>query len=336
MPEKKFDHIAKDLTSGSPAPLYFFYGEEPYFVNTLTNLAEKSILQPGEEAFNKTVFYGKDSDAAAIIDQVRRFPMMAERQLVILKEAQALSDFAKLESVCKNPVPTTVFVIAYHSTKADKRKKVFKEIFEKGTVLQAKRLYENKVPEWVGGYLKKEKLKMSPRAITLLVQYLGTDLEKLANAIGKLAIASAGDEISDRMVEDTIGVNRQYNIFELQEAIGMRNSLKVLGIAEVIEKDLKNNPMPMMMASLFNYISKLYMIRPLGNNMGEVKKVVRIRSDFIVNKYISAARKYSREEMEKMIHLLREFDLKSKGIQMRDMTHEELFREFMLRLVHVV
>ena len=335
MPTKTYNDIVRELKGGTIAPLYFFYGSEQYFVNSLVDLAEKEVLNPGEEAFNKTVFYGKDSDAGMVADQVRRFPMMAERQLVILKEAQALKGFDDLKPIFDKPVPTTVFVVAYHREKMDKRFAVFKSIAANAVVLEAKKLYENQIPTWFNGLMKEQKIKLSPRAITLLIEYLGADLEKLANAIQKLTIIGSKGDISDKMVEETIGISRVYNVYELQEAMGTRNEGQILKIGSVMEKDLKNNPLPMVIPSLFTYISKLYMIQPLGANLADVKKVLRIRSDFIVKKYMTAAKMYSAAEFEKMIHILREYDLKSKGVEIRDVSSEELFRELILRLVHI-
>ena len=326
--------IQKELASGKPRPLYFFYGGESYFIDELATIAEHKVLKPGEEAFNKTVFYGKDSDATMILDQVSRFPMMAERQLVVLKEGQALSDFDKLKPIFDKPVPSTVLVILYKKEKMDKRLSIFKSINKNAVVFESKSLYENQVPVWLNGYMKERKVKLSPRAIQLLVEYLGTDLEKLSNAVDKLAILGDQTEITDKTVEDTIGISRAYNIFELQEAMGEKNVPKVLRIVELMEQDMKHNPLPMTIPSLFGYISKLYMIKPSGSKIGEVKKAIRIRSDFIVQKYIAAAKKYSYSELESMIHTLKDFDLKSKGVNVRDISQEELFKEMMLRLVN--
>lgn len=336
MPEVKFEAVAKALKGRDIKPLYFFFGAEPYFINQLGELAEQHVLQPGEEAFNKTVFYGKDSDAATIVDQVRRFPMMAERQLVMLKEAQALNGFDKLKTIFEKPVPTTTFVVLFQKDRIDKRQSVFKQVMANAQVVESKPLYENQIKTWLGGYLKEKKISLSPRAISLLLEYLGTELEKLANAIDKLVITAEGKDITDAMVEDTIGVSRQYNVFELQEAMGERNPVKIMKIAEVMESDMKRNPLPMVIPSLFNYFTKLYAIKPVGTDMGQLKKILRIRSDFIIKKYVSAAKRYQRQELESMIHTLRDFDLKSKGVHVRDLPAEALFKEMVLRLVHGV
>ena len=330
-----FQQIKQELASGKPKSIYFLYGGESYFIDELANTAEEHVLQPGEEAFNKTVFYGRDTEAAAVLDQVRRFPMMAERQLVLVKEAQALKGFDLLKPIFEKPVPSTVLVILYKKEKMDKRLSIFKAINKNAVVFESKPLYENKVPMWLNGYMKEKKIKLSPRSIQLLIEYLGTDLEKLTNAVDKLCILGKAGEVSDKMVEDTIGISRAYNVFELQEAIGERNVNKILKIGGLMEKDLKSNPLPMVIPSIFNYLSKLYMIKPISNNMAEIKRVIRIRSDFIIQKYISSAKKYSLNELEKMIHVLKEFDLKSKGVAVRDLTNEELFREMMLKLVNV-
>ena len=329
-----YDHIKKELLAKKPQPLYFLYGAESYFIDDLARIAESNVLNPGEEAFNKTIFYGRDSTASMVLDQVRRFPMMAERQLVILKEAQALSGFDLLKPIFEKPVPSTVLVIVYKKEKMDGRLSIFKAVKKNAVVFESKPLYENKIPVWLNGYLKGKKVKLTPRSIQLLIEYLGTDLEKLTNAIDKLIILGKGGEVSDKIVEDTIGISRSYNVFELQEAIGERNVSKILKIASLMEMDMKHNPLPMTIPSIFNYLSKLYMIKAFGNNISEVKKVIRIRSDFIVQKYINAAKKYSISDLENMIHILKDFDLKSKGVDVRDLSSEELFREMMLRLVN--
>ncbi len=329
-----YNDISRDMKAKHFAPIYFLYGEEPYFINALLQLAEQNVLNPGEEAFNKTIFYGKDSEPAAILDQVRRFPMMAERQLVLVKEGQQLKNFDALKPIFENPVSTTVLVIGYHKDRIDKRMTVFKTLAAKAVMFDSKKLYENKVPIWLNGIMKDRNVSLSPRSITLLIEYLGTDLEKLSNAVDKLAIASTDTTISDQLVEDTIGVSRSYNVFELQEAIGQRDLASILKIGQVMEQDIKRNPLQLIIPSLFNYISKLYMIKPLRENMNEIKKVVHIRSEFILRKYISASNKYSSSELEKMIHTLRDFDLKSKGVGVRDLNSEDIFRELILRLAH--
>ena len=329
-----YKEIKQQLKGGTPAALYFLYGEESYFIDDLVTAAEQHVLNPGEEAFNKTVFYGRDTDPAQVVDQVRRFPMMAERQLVLLKEAHAMTNFSALEPIFAQPVPSTVLIVLYKKDRIDRRLNIFKILQKNAVLFESKKMYENQVPVWINSYLKEKDLKLSPRAIQLLLEYLGTDLEKLSNAIDKLQISGNG-EASDELVENTIGISRSYNVFELQESIGQRDVEKILRIASVMEQDLKHNPLQLVVPSLFNYISKLYMIKELGNQTAEIKKIIRIRSDFIIKKYISAARKYTLGELERMIHTLMVFDVKSKGVGVRELKQEDLFRELILRLVHI-
>ena len=330
-----YKEVKQQLMGDKPSPLYFLYGEESYFIDDLAITAEAHVLNPGEEAFNKTVFYGRDTDAAQVVDQVRRFPMMAARQLVVLREAHSMSNFNALEPIFTQPVPTTVLIILYKKDRIDRRLNIFKTLQKNAVLFESKKMYENQVPVWINNYLKEKKLKLSPRAIQLLLEYLGTDLEKLVNAIDKLQISSNGSDVTDNMVENTIGISRSFNVFELQESFGQRDIPKILRIASVMEQDLKHNPLQLVVPSLFNYLSKLYMIKDLGNRTSEIKQVIRIRSDYIIKKYISAARKYTIRELEHMIHTLKVFDVKSKGVGVRDLSQEDLFRELILRLVHI-
>ncbi len=240
-----FDQIMSDLQNKIYKPLYLFYGEESYFIDELTSYIQKNVLTEGEKAFNQTVVYGKDSNAVDIVELARRYPMMANLQVVIIKEAQDLKNIKLFESYVENPVKSTVLVFSFKQTKnVDKRLKVFSLMQKNGVVFESKKLYEKQVYPWITNSLKKEGLTIHPEALRLFYESIGADLSRLSNEIKKLSITQAkGSQISKDEIAANIGVNRDFNVFELQKAIGEKNKIKCYQILNYFGKDSKNNPL---------------------------------------------------------------------------------------------
>ncbi|HEY4628680.1 MAG TPA: DNA polymerase III subunit delta, partial [Flavobacterium sp.] len=237
--------IVNDIKSGNIKPIYFLMGEEPYYIDKLSDYIEKNVLTEEEKGFNQTVLYGRDVSIEDIISTAKRYPMMAERQVVIVKEAQDLTKtIDKLESYAENPMPSTVLVICYKYKTLDKRKKVTKNIAKSGVVYESKKLYENQVGDWIKRVLSGKNYTIDPKASAMLVEFLGTDLSKINNELEKLQIIlPKGSTITAKHIEENIGFSKDFNVFELRKAIGERNQLKAYQIAQYFSDNPKDNPM---------------------------------------------------------------------------------------------
>jgi DNA polymerase-3 subunit delta len=332
---KDYQSFKQKIKTGSIDQVYFLYGPEPFFIDSLAGLIEQHALQPGEEVFNKTIFYGKDTAVNLVTDQVMRFPMMAERQLVIVREAQSLKNLDTLTPVIQSPVKTTVLVLLYKKESIDRRQKIFKLITKNASVFHSTKIYENQVPEWIRTYAATKGKKLNPKSIRILVEYLGTDLQKIKNAIEQLAITYKSDEIPEGSIEEVIGISRSYNVFELQEALGTRNIPKILRITELMAAKSKENPLVMIIASLYNYYSKLYILKGIGAEQNAAaKKAIGISSDFIYQKYKKASKHFSIPNLEGIIEIIRSYDLKSKGMYAKETRQDEMIRELILRILN--
>lgn len=333
-----YQSIIQDVKAGKFAAVYFLHGPEPYFIDVISDAIEAHALAEHERAFNQTILYGKDADHLAVVDSARRFPMMAERQLVIVKEAQDMKDLKDLQSYVEKPAPTTVLVIC-HKHKNYNLNSGFGKAVKAGAVLfESKALYDNEIPDWITGYLRDKKLKIEPHAAALIGEYLGTDLSKIANELDKLALnLAAGATVSDQDVERNIGISRDYNVFEFQKALGQRDALKVARIVNYFAANPKNNPMPVVIASLYGYFSKVYMLSELSQaHEKEVLEALNLRSAYFLKDYRATLRHYPRAKAEQVIALLREYDLKSKGVDFNSVGKPdgELLREMSWRILH--
>src|SRR6201998_546230 len=239
-----FNEIMLDLKRKIYKPVYFLHGEEAYFIDEISNYIEQNVLDETEKVFNQTILYGRDTDLSSVVGLAKGFPMMGERQVVIVKEAQTLKDFAKVSSdeeggskskkatsdknplaaYLDNPQPATVLVFCYKYKKLDARSSLAKAIAKQAILFESKKLYDNKVPDWIISYLKDKKYAINPRAAALLAEYLGNDLSKIANELGKLFISlPAGSEITIDHIQDNIGLSKDFNVFELQDALGKKD-----------------------------------------------------------------------------------------------------------------
>jgi DNA polymerase-3 subunit delta len=236
--------IVNDIKAGNIKPIYFLMGEEPYYIDKLTEYMEANLLSEDEKGFNQTVLYGRDVSVDDIVSTAKRYPMMAERQVVIVREAQELSrSIDKLESYAENPMPTTVLVIAYKYKTLDKRKKLTKFLDKTGLVYESKKLYENQVGDWLKRVLAGKKLNIEPKAAAMLVDFLGTDLSKIANELDKLAIIlPQGSTITPELIEENIGFSKDFNVFELRKAIGERNVKKSLSDSTIFCRQSERQP----------------------------------------------------------------------------------------------
>jgi len=324
------------IQKGDLKPIYFLMGEEAYYIDKISDYIENNVLDEAEKGFNQMVLYGRDVSIDDIVSNAKRYPMMAERQVVIVKEAQDLSrTIEKLSKYAENPQPTTVLVVNYKYKKIDKRKALYKTINKNGgVVFESKKLYENQVPDWIRRVLKGQGYDISPKAAQMLVEFLGTDLSKVNNELEKLKIVlPKGTQITPEHIEENIGISKDYNNFELRKAVGERNIVKAHKIAKYFADNPKDNPMVVTVALLFNFFSQLLHLHGMSDkNPRTVASALRV-NPYFVNEYLTAARNYPMKKVSLVIGLLREFDVKSKGVGSNAVPQGDLLKELLVRVL---
>ena len=337
----EFTALLQSIKKKEFAPVYLLHGEETYFIDQLEAAIEANALQEHERAFNQTILYGKDTEHLQVVDAARRFPMMAERQLILLREAQDMRSIKELVKYAEQPSPTTVLVISHKHKKLNGNLAVTKAIKKNGIIFEAKPLYDNKIPGWITRYLKQKKYGIEPAAAELLGEFLGTSLGKITNELDKLTInLQPGTDVTVRIVEDQVGVSKDYNVFELQKAIGHHDIVKATRILNYFRANPKAGPLPMVLGSLYNYFSKVFRLLELqrkGKSKQEIMKELGLRFDFFLADYQATARNYRGGKIVRVFALLREYDLKSKGVDsnLAGKGENELLKELVWRLMHL-
>ena len=310
-------------------------GEEPYYIDGVSDFIEKNVLAEEEKGFNQMVMYGRDVSVEDIVSNAKRYPMMAERQVIIVKEAQDLSrTIESLAGYAENPQPTTVLVVNYKYKKIDKRKALYKAINKVGVVYESKKLYENQVADWIRRILSPKGYTISPKAAQMLVEFLGTDLSKINNELEKLQIVlPKGSEITPSIIEENIGISKDYNNFELQKAVGERNAIKAFKIVQYFADNPKDNPMVVTVSLLFNFFSQLLHFHGLNDKSPRnVASALKI-NPYFVNDYINAARHYPMKKVSNIVATLRDFDVKSKGVGANAIPQGDLLKEMLVYIL---
>ncbi|MCX2680810.1 DNA polymerase III subunit delta [Galbibacter sp. EGI 63066] len=323
--------IVSDIKAGNIKPIYFLMGDEPYYIDKIAEYMEQSVLSEEEKGFNQMVLYGRDVSIDEIVSNAKRYPMMAERQVVIVKEAQHLSrTIEKLEAYALQPQPTTVLVICYKYKKIDKRKKLYKAISKTGLIYESKKLYENQVGDWIRRVLAGRKYTISPKAAQMLVEFLGTDLGKINNELEKLQlIIPQGQEITPQHIEENIGISKDYNNFELRKAIGERNVVKATRIVNYFAQNPKDNPLVVTVSLLYNFFSQLLQYHGLkDHSKSSVASALKI-NPYFVGEYQTAARNYPMKQSSRIIAHLRDVDVKSKGVGAASISQADLLKELL-------
>ncbi|WP_282042818.1 DNA polymerase III subunit delta [Winogradskyella flava] len=324
------------IKKGDIKPIYFLMGEEAYYIDKISDFIEDNILDEAEKGFNQMVLYGRDVSIDDIVSNAKRYPMMAERQVVIVKEAQDLSrTIEKLAQYAENPQPTTVLVVNYKYKKLDKRKALYKTISKSGgVVFESKKLYESQVPDWIRRVLKGQGYDISPKAAQMLVEFLGTDLSKVNNELDKLRIVlPEGTQITPEHIEENIGISKDFNNFELRKAVGERNVVKAHQIAKYFADNPKDNPMVVSVSLLFSFFSQLLHLHGLTDKSPRsVASALKV-NPYFVNEYLTAARNYPMKKVSSIIALLREFDVKSKGVGSNAVSQGDLLKELLVRIL---
>lgn len=335
--------IIKDLKNRKFKPVYLLHGDEPYFIDQVSNFVEHKFLPDAEKGFNQTVLYGKDTDVMTVLNAAKRYPMMADCQVVLIKEAQDMkwgndTDDKKginpLLAYLENPLPSTLLVFCYKYGKFDKRKKTYKAIEKSGMVFESAALYDSKIAGWIEEYLTDRKYKASGQATAMLAEYLGNDLSKIANELDKLMLnVNPGEEITLKHIQDNIGISKEYNVFELQTALAKKDALKVNRIINYFEANPKNNPLVLVLGNLNNFFSKVLVYHYVRDKSPQNLARELGVSPYFVKDYEQAGRSFNFGKAVQIIHLLREYDLKSKGVD--SMTDPGgLMRELMFKILH--
>ncbi len=331
------NEIISNIDNGDISPVYFLYGEEDYFIDTISDYIEKNMLKEDEKSFNQMIIYGRDTSVEELITHAKRFPMMAERQVIIVKEAQDLAkSFEKFASYFENVQPTTTIVFNYKHKKPDKRKSVFKKLSKVGVLFEGKKLYENQVPTWINSYIKAKAFSIEPKATQMLVEFLGTDLHKIANELDKLMIVlPKGSAINAIDVEEHIGISKDFNNFELRKAIGVKNVVKANQIINYFAQNPKSNPVVVTLALLLSFFTQLLQYHALPNK-NDPKKVAAALGvhPFFIQDYITAGKNYPMRKVSQVISYLRESDVKSKGVGARDLSDADLMKELLFKILH--
>jgi DNA polymerase-3 subunit delta len=331
------DEVAKivnEIKQGNIKPIYFFMGEEPYYIDKLTEYIEENVLTEEEKGFNQMVLYGKDVSVEDVISNAKRYPMMAERQVVIVKEAQELSrTIEKLEHYVENPQHTTVLVFAYKYKTLDKRKKVTKLMEKHGVVYESRKLYENQVGDWIKRVLSGKQYNIEPKAAAMLVEFLGTDLSKINNELDKLTIIlPKSSTITPAVIEENIGISKDYNVFELRKAIGEKDQLKAYKIVDYFAQNPKDNPLVMMVGLIFGFFSQLLQYHGLKDkNPSNVAKTLKI-NPYFVKDYDIAIRNYPMRKVSAIVAALRDVDVKSKGVGANSVSQSDLLKEMLVKI----
>jgi len=327
--------IVADIKKGNTKPIYFLMGEEPYYIDQISDFIEDNVLDETEKGFNLQVMYGRDVAIDDIISAAKRYPMMSEKQVLIVKEAQDLSrSIEKLVSYAENVQPTTVLVINYKYKKLDKRKKLYKAIDKVGVLFDSKKLYDNQVADWIRRVLSGKNYKIEPKAAQMLVEYLGTDLSKIANELKKLMLILPKETIiTDHDIEENIGISKDFNNFELLKAIGSVNVVKANRIINYFVENPKNNPTVMTISLLNNFFTKLLLFHGLQDkSKSSVSKSLGV-GFYFVDDYFLAAKNYTMRKVAKVIGYLRDADVKSKGVG-ASQTQEDILKELIFKILH--
>jgi DNA polymerase III subunit delta len=334
------EQALKDIRQKKIQPLYFIHGDEPYYIEKLADELERIVVPEHEKGFNQFVLFGKDIEVGTILNSARRFPFMADRQLVLVKEAQQISGLdnkeknAMLEEFALKPLASTVLAICYQGN-FDARKTILKSFEKGGVVVQCKKLYDNKLPDWVGDYTRTQGVKISVKAIQMLVENIGNDLKRITSEIDKVLInLKAGEEISAAVVEKFVGISKEYNVFELQKSLTQRDILKANKIANYLAANPKENPLPPLLIILYNFFSKTLMVHgSRDKSESSVASLLGV-NPFFVKDYMTTARQFSIVQLAQAIKAIRHADNCSKGIEAGGANESAILKELVFNILH--
>ncbi len=316
-----YSSIINDIKSGSFSPIYFLQGEETFFIDSIISAVEENALEESQKGFNQLILYGKDTNLSDIMGAAKRYPMMGDRQVVIVKEAQEIREWNKEDkqklviSYLENPLSSTILVFGYKYKTLDKRTKIGKSFEKHSVFLTAKKLYDNQVPDWIRNYCQSNSIKIEEKALMMLSENIGNNLQRLANEVDKLLLNLKGaDTITAPMIQQYVGISKDYNIFEMQKSLSLLDRKKAMNIARYFASNPSNNPLVLTIYSLFSYFSKLLMIHHSSDKSERAVASLIGVNPFFVKEYLMAARNYPLPKVVQNIKHLHDADLQSKGI----------------------
>jgi DNA polymerase-3 subunit delta len=330
-----FNKIIRDLKNKVYQPIYLLYGEEEFFIDQISDYIEDHVLEESEKEFNQSVLYGLDTEVRSLIAEAKRYPMMASYNVVIVKEAQKLRGIYELESYLKQHSPTTILVLCYKHGKVDGRKNFVKLAKKLGVVFESKRLYDNQIPAWIEEYLKGQGAAIEPKAMNLMVEFLGNDLSKISNELDKLLInLKEGERINDQLIEQNIGISKDYNVFELNNALGSKDVMKANRIINYFGQNEKDHAVPATLPMMYRFFSQILLFhhfspaddRTLASKMGT--------NPFFLKDYKVAAKHYTVKKVAKIIEYMREADLQSKGVKGGGVNTHDIYKELIFKILH--
>jgi len=332
----KYEKIMQDLKAGIYHPVYLLHGAESFFIDSVTGYIENNALIEGERSFNQEILYGKETDFKTVVDNARQFPMMAERRVVIVREAQAMRTLKSLQSYIEKPSPQTVLVLAHKNKPLDKRTKFGKSVSKSAVILDSKKLYDNQVPAWISTYLRSQKLNIDPQASQLLTEYLGQDLSKIVNEIDKIKInLKVGEKITAKLVQDVVGISREYNVFELNKALSIWDYPKIMRIIYYFEENPKANPLVMVISNLFGYFTKVAITQQnIKASDAELARKTGV-NPFFVKDYRLAARTFSTTQIKQAFLSLHRADRHSKGLGIKSATPLGIMQQLIFEIQSV-
>ncbi len=330
-----FNQIINNINKNKYHLIYFLSGDEPFFIDQITSTLEQKVIPQNLKAFNLISIYAKDSSVREIINTAKRFPMMSDKMLVIVKEAQYLKNIDDLKFYIQKPQKTTILVINYKYKKLDHRKALYKLLAQdpNSALLETKKLYENQTLQWIQDYIKNKQISISPKAALMLIEYLGTSLSKIANEIDKLTISlKPGTTITPQIIEQNIGISKDFNVFELQNALGKKDFYKTMLITQHFINNPKNYPLPMIISSLYYFFTKILKLQfSKEKNPNKLAASINIHPYFLPQ-YQTAAKNFPAKKIPKIISLLRYYDMRSKGIDNASTSNEQLLKELIVKL----
>lgn len=327
------EKIIADWKKKEFKPVYWLEGDEEYFIDKAINYAEHHILTESEASFNLSVFYGRDTSWTDVINTCRRYPMFAERQVVVLKEAQQMRDVEKLEGYIENPLGSTVFIVAYKEKKVDGRSKLAKLLKQKAVLITTKKIYDSQLPEWTQELLRSKQLSISPKGLALLVDHIGNDLTRIENEIEKISInLGKRKTITEEDIEEYVGVSKDFNVFELQSALARKDLAKSIRIIQYFESNPKAAPIQLILPSLYGFFSKVFMIFGAGTQDEKAIATAIGVNSFFVKDYLQAAKVYDYQGIERILLLLHQYNLKSIGINNAGTEDGSLLKEMVCKM----
>ncbi|XOV95072.1 MAG: DNA polymerase III subunit delta [Bacteroidota bacterium] len=337
----EYNEIIKSQQQGKFAMVYFLHGDEPFFIDNIIENVELNALDDTQKSFNQYILYGKETTLTDVMNIARKYPMMGERQVVIVKEAQEMRSWKNEDQAnllihyLENPTPSTVLVFGYKYKTLDKRTKIAKALEKGAETMLSKRLYDNQIPEWLRSYTKVAGVNLTAKASVIMAENIGNNLQRLANEVDKLKLnIKDGGEVNEQMIQKYVGISKDYNTFELQSAIALKNTTKAFKIVKYMASNTSSNPLVMTLGSLFSFFTKLLILHHNGaNDKNEVSRLIGVHP-FFASEYLQAKSNYPVQLVTRNIQCIYEADLQSKGIGYASVNEGNILQELVYKLIH--